>query len=70
MKLGLLLLKTTPITNQGQSHAATCNLFYGHTLKVHLPIYQSIRAENTCTLDVKKGAQNDIPSKYQEGQEV
>ena len=42
VKLGLLLLKTTPITNQAtqhQSHAAPCNSFYGHTLKAHLPIY-------------------------------
>ena len=40
-KLGLLLLKTMPITNQDedQSHATPCNSFYGHTLKAHLPIY-------------------------------
>ena len=40
VRLGLLLLKTTPITNQdkGQSHVAPCNSFYGHTLKAHLPI--------------------------------
>ena len=41
VKLGLLLLKTTPITNQNQSqnHAAPCNSFYGCTLKAHLLIY-------------------------------
>ena len=41
VKLGLLLLKTTPITNQNQSHVAPCNSFYGHTLKAHLPLYWS-----------------------------
>ena len=41
VKLGLLLLKTMPITNQDkdQSHTAPCNSFYGCTLKAHLPIY-------------------------------
>ena len=71
VKLGLLLLKTTPITNQSQSHVAPCNSFYGCTLKAHLPVYRSI--ENTCTLGAKKGAQietGDVPSKYQLNQDV
>ena len=38
VKLGLLLLKTTPITND-QKFQEPCNLFYGCTLKAHLPIY-------------------------------
>ena len=38
VKLGLLLLKTTPITND-QKFQAPCNSFYGCTLKAHLPIY-------------------------------
>ena len=73
VKLGLLLLKTTPITNQSQSHVAPCNSFYGHTLKAHLPIYWSLSAKNTWTLDTKKGAQietGDVPSKYQLNQDV
>ena len=73
VKLGLLLLKTMPITNQDrdQSHAAPCSSFYGHTLKAHLPVYQSI--ENTSTLDAKNGAQieiGDVLSKYKVDQDV
>ena len=75
VKLGLLLLKTMPITNQDrdQSHTAPCNSFYGHTLKVHLPIYQSLSAENTCTLGTKDSAKfetGDVPSKYQLDQDI
>ena len=73
VKLGLLLLKTMPITNQDrdQSHAAPCNSFYGHTLKAHLPVYWSIK--NTCTLGTKDSAKfemGDVPSKYQLNQDV
>ena len=75
VKLGLLLLKTMSITNPGrdQSHTAPCNSFYGCTLKAHLPVYQSISAENTCTLDAENSAQieiGDIPSKYYVDQDV
>ena len=77
VKLGLLLLKTIPITNQDkdQSHAAPCNSFYGYTLKAHLPLYQSLTlsAENTCTLDTKDSAKlemGNVPSKYQLDQDV
>ena len=73
VKLGLLLLKTTPIINQSQRHVAPCNSFYGCTLKAHLPIYRSLSAKNTCTLDAKKGAQvetGDVLSKYQLDQDV
>ena len=75
VKLGLLLLKTMPITNQDkdQSHAAPCNSFYGRTLKAHLPIYQSLSAENTCTLGTKDSAKletGDVLSKYQLNQDV
>ena len=73
VKLGLLLLKTMPITNQDrdQSHAAPCNSFYGCTLKAHLPVYQSI--ENTCTLGTKDSAKfetGDVLSKYKVDQDV
>ena len=73
VKLGLLLLKTMPITNQNQSHVAPCSSFYGCTLKAHLPIYHSINANSTCTLDAEKGAQieiRDVPSKFQVDQDV
>ena len=73
VKLGLLLLKKTPITNQSQSHVAPCNSFYGCTLKAHLPIYWSLSAKHTCTLEAEKGAQietGDVPSKYQLDQDV
>ena len=69
VKLGLLLLKTMPITNQNQSHVAPCNSFYGHTLKAHLPVYWSIG--NTCTLDAENSAKmetGDVLSKYQVNQ--
>ena len=68
VKLGLLLLKTMPITNQNQSHVAPCSSFYGRTPKAHLPIYCSINANSTCTLDTQKGAQieiGDVLSKFQ-----
>ena len=58
---------------QSQSHVAPCNSFYGHTLKAHLPIYQSLSAKNTCTLDAKNSAQietRDVLSKYQLDQDV
>ena len=77
VKLGLLLLKTRPTTNQDkdQIHAAPCNSFYGHTLKAHLPMYQSLTlgAENACTLGTKDNAKlemGDVLSKYQLNQDV
>ena len=73
VKLGLLLLKTMPITNQNQSHVAPYNSFYGCTLKAHLPIYHSINANSTCILDAEKGAPieiGDVPSKFQVDQDV
>ena len=74
VKLGLLLLKTTPITNDCKFQASG-NAFYGRQLKAHLPIYQSCTnlIENTCTLGAQGSAifaQNDVPSKYAEGQDV
>ena len=70
IKLGLLLLKTTPVTNEHHSFQAPANAFYGHQLKAHLPIYQS---NVTCTLDTENSANSkigDIPSKYQVDQDV
>ena len=64
-----------PITNQDrdQSHAAPCNSFYGHILKAHLPVYQLLSAENTCTLGTEDSAKlemADVLSKYQLDQDV
>ena len=78
VKLGLLLLKTTPISNQKGDPAAKvpCHSFYGHQLKAYLPLFRSANfqtLENTCTLDVKKeGAENtnDIPSKFNIEQDI
>ena len=80
VKLGLLLLKTTPISNQkGDPTMNTpCYSFYGCQLKAHLPLYRnanftSSMPENTCTLATKmEGADsaNDIPSKYNVSQDI
>ena len=58
VKLGLLLLKTTPISNQKDDPTikAPCHSFYGCQLKAHLPLYRSANFqtyENTCTLGTK-----------------
>ena len=77
VKLGLLLLKTTPISNQKGDPAvkAPCHSFYGCQLKAHLPLYRSANftSENTCTLATKReGAEsvNDILSKYNVNQDI
>ena len=75
VRLGLLLFKTIPITNQDrdQSHTAPCNSFYGCTLKAHLPIYWLLSAEHTCTLGAKDCAKlemGDVPSMYQLDQDI
>ena len=47
------------------------NVFFGCTLKAHMPIYHSLN--NTCTLGTENSdafAQNDIPSMFSEGQDV
>ena len=78
VKLGVLLLKTTPISNQkgDQAAKAPCHSFYGHQLKAHLPLYRSANFQtsgNTCKLDAKtEGAENvnDIPSKFNINQSI
>ena len=49
VKLGLLFLKTTPISNQKDDPTikAPCHSFYGHQLKAHLPLYRSANFQ-TC----------------------
>ena len=71
IKLGLLLLKTTPVTDGCHSYQAPVNVFFGHQLKANLPLYWF--NQNTCTLDAKKGVQvetGDVPSKFQVDQDV
>ena len=80
VKLGLLLLKTAPISNQKGDPIvkAPCHSFYGCQLKAHLPLYRSANlasqmSENTCTLAAEtEGADsaNDIPSKYNINQDI
>ena len=72
IKLGLLLMKTTPVTGEHHRFQAPANVFFGHTLKANLPIYQS---SSTCTLDAENSAssedhQSDPPSKFGELEKV
>ena len=60
IKLGLLLLKTTPVTNGHHSYQAPANVFLGHQLKANLPLYHSSSSQNTCTLDTENSAGSDI----------
>ena len=78
VKLGLLLLKTTPISNQKDDPTirAPCHSFYGHQLKAYLPLYKSANfqtSENTCMLGAKtKSVEsvNDILSKFNVNQDI
>ena len=73
VKLGLLLLKTTPVSNECHSYQAPANVFFGRQLKANLPLYHPSSSQNTCTLDAKKSASsniNDVLSKFQIDQDV
>ena len=73
VKLGLLLLKTTPVTNGHHSYQAPANVFFGCQLKANLPLYHPSSSQNTCTIDAKNSAGSDInnvPSKFQVDQDV
>ena len=39
VKLGLLLMKTTPVSNQCHNFQVPANVFFGCQLKANLPIY-------------------------------
>ena len=70
IKLGLLLMKTTPVTGECHRFQAPANVFFGCTLKANLPIYWS---SSTCTLDAKNSAENcqsNPPSKFGELEKV
>ena len=78
VKLGLLLLKTTPISNQKDAVKAPCHSFYGCQLKAHLPLYRSANLasqtyENTCTLGAETESAesvNDVPSKFNVNRDI
>ena len=73
VKLGLLLLKTSPVTNGHHSFQAPANVFFGCQLKANLPLYHPRTSQNTCTLDAENSAGsdiNDIPSKFQIDQDI
>ena len=73
VKLGLLLLKTTPVTNGHHSYQAPANVFFGHQLKANLLLYHPSSSQNACTLDAENSAGSDIdnvPSKFQVDQDV
>ena len=66
VKLALLLLKTTPISNKsGTIYDAPGTMFYGRQLKAHVPIRCGYQLQVT-----EDGGIPDIPSKYHEGQVV
>ena len=65
VKLRLLLMKTTPVSNQHHRFQAPANVFFRRTLKANLPIYCqfdtcSLGAENSAIVDM-----SDPPSKFQ-----
>ena len=74
VKLGLLLLKTTPISNEYHRFQAPANAFFRHVRKTNLPIYHPNSSHNvTCTLDAKNSAKIEIGdslSKFQVDQDV
>ena len=74
IKLGLLLMKTTPVSNQFHHFRAPVNAFFGCVLKANLPIYHPNSSHNvTCTLDAENSPKieiSDSPSKFQVDQDV
>ena len=70
IKLGLLLMKTTPVTGEHHRFQAPANVFYRWTFKANLPIYHQY---DTCTLGTQNSAntdKSDPPSKFQIDQDV
>ena len=70
VKLGLLLMETTPVSNQCHNSQAPVNVFFGCQLKANLPIYHQF---DTCTLGTKDSAKIEIGdslSKFQVDQDV
>ena len=69
VKLALLLLKMTPITNQTNIvQDAPARLFYGHQLKAHLPVKH--KPVNTHNFDDDATSEVPISSKYSVGDNV
>lgn len=67
VKLALLLLKTTPISNK-TDHDAPANVFFGRQLKTNLPI-QCQDQLNICTENTEQSAP-EVLSKYHDNKLV
>ena len=66
-KLALLLLKTTPISNNKKLiQEAPANLFYGCQLKAHLPV----KRKPAVIQNLDDDTTSEVPSKYSVGEEV
>ena len=72
VKLALLLLKSTPISNRsGTIQDAPASVFFGRQLKAHLPTLQHHKSLNTCIdNNNNKGANPEVLSKYGKGHSV
>ena len=68
IKLALLMLKMMPIANNEKMiQGPPANLFFGNQLKAHLPIRHH-KPMNTHSFG--DSATSEVPSKYDEGQDV
>ena len=69
VKLALLLLKTTPISNKkGTTYDAPATMFYGRQLKAHIPIRRGYQLQSTD--EEENGGIPEVASKYHENQPV
>ena len=71
VKLALLLLKTTPISNEKKFiQEAPANLFYERQLKAHLPVKRRPTILQNFDDDATSTSEAEIPSKYNVGEEI
>ena len=76
VKLALLLLKCTPISNKNKNekdHDPPAYVFFGRQLKVHLPVFRCRQHQNLNYSDIctnQNSANFEILSKYNEEQNV
>ena len=69
VKLALLLLKTTPISNNKKFiQEAPANIFYGRQLKAHLPVKR--KPTILQNFDDDATSEVEVPSKYNVGEEI
>ena len=70
VKLALLLLKTTPISNKkGTTYEVPATMFYGRQLKAHVPIRQGYQLSHRAD-EEENGGIPDVPSGYHMNQLV